>query len=674
MTYAFINDLSHDVLAHLMGFVPDVHDWSRLLAAANQTSDVQWRLLNIKPETLIITLDDVSSHCLQQMADYRLLHPNINSWPRHLHLKLTNESSATHFVVLLLPLMRHAETFKMSMDEIVDAFKPNSTWTNRIDDNKKYVDDLDLISDGKYPIVLTSRFNIRLSPQSDVALVKHLPLSKDHCNHLQQWMQQSSEWTHDIHIGITASVHMANITTLNITLYENWSATYLASWPLVIAHAPCLVSLQVDFVNVSHGSFIIGNMAGLSSDSTYRTHFKIPYVSSPYLTTMAIRAHCDLTLILPSTIPSLRHLTLGAKNLSLDGPTTVFELESLDLQQYAFNGEEDCVELYRNKLYNPKSLQKMAIRGLCAYNTGQTFLADFNHLFQNVLLLTDLTVTSNGIVKQCLDLKEGLPTTLTRLVISAELYFWSNQCTDLTPLIKPLHRLESLHIRRIASALGKHQQNHYICDIRRFPKSITWLNLSDNKTEDLLDVNYNDVFPKLTYLNVSKPYGTYHEEKTIQWLQSLPLTLRHLNIASFSFPISKLPDLTYLNLLQSLDLRFNRYHTSSFTIHDGIDFHLVNNTFLNVLPTSLKRLWLPVSHIVKNDRPFIVLTRNDRLKHMIMNGMIDIHIILKLEDVFVSHAIVGVVPYRPSSPLTFDFKKHNDVEYWQLHLEPIVDE
>lgn len=675
-----LNILSRDALTLIMRLVPNVRDWARFLTAADQTPEVQWRLLSVKPEKLTVTLDDLSLRYLQQAADYRYLHPNVNIWPHHVHLKLSGQSSATTFVALVIPLLKHVESFELSMND-VQIFKPNTAWSNN-DDNLDAVNDVENIALIDANSVM-NRFNLLLSTQRDRHLVKHLPLTKDHCDELQRIMSHSPKWLHTIHIGITTGIFMANVTTLKLALYANWSDTHLAFWPSVIARAQCLTELQIDFINIDeYGNIMVGNNNTQSTIKEYSESLDISTIKSPYLTRLAIRAHCYLDLILPSSIPSLRHLTLGAKSLTVNDLAEPLELTSLALHQHDSGISRNHLQLYNNTLYCTTSLRRLVIDGLDAHKTQLS--TKLSHLFNRAPLLTDLTFTCCDDLVECF-LKHPqsaiLPVTITRLRIETSdsgPRSWSDH--DLTPFIEPLVALQYLKLRRIHSILGKtDNRDRYICDIQRFPKSITHLDLSYNSSiKDLLEANFGNTFPKLTYLDMSgNQLNTFSEyQKVTQWAQqSLPSTLRHLNMSACSLIGLNVPKLSHLNQLETLDLRRNSSRPQ-FVQHDHQWFALLKSTFLCELPSSLKRLWLPPVYIddseIVDKSSLIILTHKPEFVNMMAKGIIDMPIYFQLGK---KRGIIGGFErYHPASPIPFKFKDNENldkVRYWRLKIEPM---
>lgn len=202
---AWILALSHDALAHIMGFVPDSADWARLLGTGCVL--LKQRLLTVKPYRLATSLEPSSTWVLLQMSTYRQLNPNVDTWPRQVEFQMTTKSLAAPFIIVLLPLIAHCQYFSSNADDVVEIL-PNR--------NHQYFNEWKHttipIGDDKCQTI-----DIRLQFPRDQSIIKHLQLSNDQRDAICQLLSPSHIIVTSLGVNMSTNLFMPHLTDIYLT-------------------------------------------------------------------------------------------------------------------------------------------------------------------------------------------------------------------------------------------------------------------------------------------------------------------------------------------------------------------------------------------------------------------------------------------------------------------------
>lgn len=631
---SYIVTVSHDVLTQIMALVPDDADWARLLGTG--CHDLKQRLLAIKPKQLNVSLNKSSVNLLQQMAIFRQHNPRLDTWPQHVQLVLTQQSSSTAFMVLWMPLVAHCQKATATtilkpseLDPTIEdepdlpffgyeytraAWHSQSQTTTTHD--KRCQKSLIHKPSKKthnvtYPVTIY---------RHDTEMIRHLPLLDESKRaYLRECLQQTVVLVNYMSIDITTDFYAPTLTKLSIKLPSGWETSLMNAWQHVICHAPCLQSVYVEFEIVA--------------DVT--EYFSLPWIKSPYLETFVINAPWhQLDFELPA-IPSLRHLTVKGSPLYFTPPDEPFELKSLCV---ADNNRRTISRL--DEYCDLAILEELKIQS--------PFQQSYETLLQSLPLITDLHLNVNT----GLHFITCFPKTLTRLALSER-----NQNMviltypkDLTPLIEPLFCLKSLMLKNLRIAQPCEIQNEecvrYL-DLSRLPKSITSLDLSLNSSikPELLLARLDKSLPNLTRLDMTDCYSL--GSPMPDWMYTLPATLQHFDVSNCGISLSSLRE--YPPQLQTLVLgKYNHWELKS-TNSDTVLY--LDTEFIELLPMSIRRVCLPPIRVKTPILPTIVTRSTNVLKGLMDMGVIQPPRIRVVYDsgVFVRRVVgfdeYGMVPY-----------------------------
>lgn len=611
----WILTLSRDALTHVMAFVPNVQDWSRLLGTGCR--DFQWRLFACQPEQLHLTLDKSSIYCLRQMAAFRQLNPNVITWPQAVHFKLSPQSSATVFVLFLIPLINHCRRFASSVAGNIDALHESDNY--RAHWRQKLMPVVQAV------IPNSSTFDIQLAVPQDASLMPYLSHAKDMLvsrpPNTDDYFQSILSPPDHIHITsfnmqITVPWQPLMLTHFQINLPHKWQKTILSSWCQVIATAPYLENLSITFYN----------------EAWYDNEvFELPVLKSQQLHTLAFEAqhNSSLHLAFSHNIPSLRHLTIHSKKLKIKRlPPQPFELETLNIHHNPDNQNENVLKNLTG-LYRPIRIQSFVLVSPLKHD----------HMLDETLtsmpLLTDLVLANSTLVAP-----SQFAPTLTRLSISGHRHKFkpsdAHYMRDLAPLFEHLSVLQylgltSMGIFSLTSELSDLVPNNARClDIHRLPKSLLRLDVSNNKL-DAIPPNLNTALPQLTHLNVSwNKHLVMTSAKSLEWISTLPVTMQSLDMRRCSIQARNLPKLSHLThlcelMIDNMDYGYSKNHWALRTCGDKT-IRIVSPDFIYDLPPSLQRLWLPVIRITSEQTLVARLHPARVIKRLLLSGVLNLRI------------------------------------------------
>lgn len=594
-----ITTISRDALTHIMAFVHKDADWSRLMATG--CHEFAHRLLAVKPEQLSVSLDRSSVYLLQQMAVYRQQNPRLDTWPRHVEFVTTQTSSSTAFMVLLMPLIVHCQTastvLQVSVEDDegeVPFFRPEHTWSKwQLYNNKKCNESLQDILAKNTTGLLHHAVNVS---RQEAAIIAHLPFPESQQTWIRECLGQSVVSVDSMTVNITTGLVAPTLTKLSLVLPCGWETSFMTAWFHIICHAPCLDSVRIKIESVDH-----------SID-----RFELPWIKSPYLKKLSIDASSiggQLNLMLPD-MPSLRKLSIKARHLYFTPPPTPYELTFLRIWD-----ENDYNSSCINEICNTALLEKLDLSS----STGKHEL----NVIHSAPLLTDLTLFTNTFTKYI----SMLPDTLTRLSLIDQFFspILFTYPKDLTPLIEPLRQLKHLELKQMRMSniitnddetIDDEKKERYL-NVSRLPKGLVSLNLSENWSIECLPMRLDEWLPSLVSLSASS--CALGRSKTLDWVTTLPDTLRHLDMFSCDIKLSRLARLDYLPPLQTLNIGGDNHLTLRAMADNAVQ--LLDTDFVEMLPCTLRQLRLPPIQI-EGRLPTIVVRSTTVLKTLIKSGVL----------------------------------------------------